>query len=80
MLLAAISLHRVGFGLLLIVAFSLGLAGAMTAIGVAAVTAKRIFGRASVGGGLLRLLPAVSALVVLGLGLVMIARAFTRVS
>ncbi len=37
-LLAAISLHRVGYGLVLIVAFSLGLAGAMTAVGLAAVS------------------------------------------
>ena len=37
-LLAAISLHRVGYGLVLIVAFSLGLAATMTAIGLLAVS------------------------------------------
>ena len=42
-LLAAISLHRVGYGLVLILAFSVGLAVAMTAIGLVAVTAKRAF-------------------------------------
>src|SRR5581483_6082955 len=36
-LLAAISLHRVGYGLVLILAFSFGLAAAMTAIGLLAV-------------------------------------------
>ena len=41
-LLAAISLHRVGYGLVLIVAFSLGLAGAMTAVGLAAVSAQAL--------------------------------------
>src|SRR5439155_9342924 len=60
-LLAAISLHRVGYGLVLIVAFSLGLAAAMSGIGLLAVTAKRIFHRVDFQGGLLRMLPAVSA-------------------
>ena len=39
-LLAAISLHRVGFGLLLILAFSAGLALTITGIGLAAVLAR----------------------------------------
>jgi nickel/cobalt transporter (NicO) family protein len=74
-LLAAISLHRVGYGLLLIVAFSVGLASVVTAIGLVAVTAKRAFARMRLDGPLVRALPAVSALVVLGLGLAMTARA-----
>jgi nickel/cobalt transporter (NicO) family protein len=79
-LLAAISLHRVGYGLVLILAFSLGLAAAMTAIGILAVSAKRVFRRVDFEGGLIRLLPAVSALVVLGLGLAMTARALPHVT
>jgi ABC-type nickel/cobalt efflux system permease component RcnA len=78
-LLAAISLHRVGYGLLLIVAFSLGLAGAMTAIGLLAVTAKRAFSRMSFDGRLIRVLPAVSALAIVGLGLAMTARSLPMV-
>jgi nickel/cobalt transporter (NicO) family protein len=74
-LLAAISLHRVGYGLLLIVAFSVGLASVITAIGLVAVTAKRAFARMRLDGPLVRALPAVSALVVLGLGVAMTARA-----
>jgi nickel/cobalt transporter (NicO) family protein len=74
-LLAAISLHRVGYGLLLIVAFSVGLAAVITAIGLVAVTAKRAFSRMRLDGPLVRALPAVSALVVLGLGVAMTARA-----
>jgi nickel/cobalt transporter (NicO) family protein len=74
-LLAAISLHRVGYGLLLIVAFSIGLASVVTAIGLVAVTAKRAFSRLRLDGPLVRALPAVSALVVLGLGAAMTARA-----
>jgi nickel/cobalt transporter (NicO) family protein len=79
-LLAAISLHRVGYGLVLILAFSLGLAAAMSAIGLVAVTAKRTFERVDFNGGLIRLLPALSALVVLGLGLAMTVRALPKVT
>ena len=74
-LLAAISLHRVAFGLLLIVAFSLGLAVTITGIGLLAVFAKRAFGRFDLNGGLIRFLPAVSALVIVVAGLAMTARA-----
>lgn len=79
-LLAAISLHRVGYGLVLILAFSVGLAAAMTAIGLLAVTAKRAFSRVNFEGGVVRLLPAVSALVVIGLGIAMTARALPKVT
>jgi ABC-type nickel/cobalt efflux system permease component RcnA len=74
-LLAAISLHRVGFGLLLIVAFSVGLAATMTAIGLLAVWGKGLFARSRLDGRAIRLLPAVSALAIVALGLVMTARA-----
>lgn len=73
-LLAAISLHRVGYGLVLILAFSVGLAGAMTAVGLAAVSAKRFLGKKSLDGRLVRALPAVSAALILALGLAMTAR------
>ena len=46
-LLAAISLHRVAFGLLLILAFSAGLALTITGIGLAAVLARTAFRRVS---------------------------------
>ena len=46
-LLSAIALHRVGLGLALIVAFSVGLAATITAIGLVAVLARRAFGRLS---------------------------------
>jgi len=78
-LLAAISLHRVGYGLVLILAFSIGLAAAMTSIGLLAVTAKRAFSRLNFEGGALRLLPAISALVIVGLGLAMTARALPKI-
>jgi nickel/cobalt exporter len=79
-LLAAISLHRVAFGMILIVAFSAGLALSITGIGLVAVFAKRIFRRASFDGRLIRLLPAASALVILAAGLAMTVRALPKVS
>jgi ABC-type nickel/cobalt efflux system permease component RcnA len=79
-LLAAISLHRLEFGLVLIVAFSLGLALTITAIGLVAVYAKRVFGRMNADGGLVRLLPAVSALVILVAGVLMTVRAIPKIT
>jgi nickel/cobalt transporter (NicO) family protein len=78
-LLAAISLHRVGYGLLLIFAFSVGLAAAMTSIGLLAVTAKRAFSRLDFEAGAVRLLPAISAFVIVGLGLAMTLRALPKI-
>ncbi len=78
-LLAAISLQRVGYGLLLILAFSVGLAVAVTSIGLLAVLARRTFSRVSFEGSLVRALPAVSAFVVLALGLAMTVRAVPHV-
>jgi len=79
-LLAAISLHRVAFGLLLILAFSAGLALTITGIGLAAVLARSTFRRVSFEGRLVRLLPAASALVILAAGLAMTLRAVPKVS
>jgi nickel/cobalt transporter (NicO) family protein len=79
-LLAAISLHRVAFGLILILAFSAGLALSITGIGLAAVLARSAFRRVSLEGPLIRLLPAASALVILAAGLAMTLRAVPKVS
>jgi ABC-type nickel/cobalt efflux system permease component RcnA len=78
-LLAAISLHRVGFGLLLIVAFSAGLALTITGIGLVAVLARGAFGRFSLEGRLVSLLPAASALVILLAGALMTFHAIPKV-
>ena len=79
-LLAAISLHRVGFGLLLIVAFSAGLALTITGVGFLAVLARGAFRRLSFERGVVALLPAVSALVILAAGVAMTVRAFPKVT
>lgn len=68
-LLSAIALHRVGLGLALIAAFSVGLAATITSIGLVAVLARRAFGRLRLDGPLVSALPAVSAALILALGI-----------
>ena len=79
-LLAAISLHRTGFGLALVLAFSIGLAITITAIGLVAVLARGVFRRKSFDGRLVRALPAVSAVAIVVAGLLMTVRALPNVS
>jgi nickel/cobalt transporter (NicO) family protein len=79
-LLAAISLHQVAYGLVLIVAFSVGLAATITGIGVVAVLARNAFGRLSFEGRALRLLPSASALLILAAGIGMTIHAIPKVS
>ena len=78
-LLSAIALHRIGFGLALILAFSLGLAATITSIGLVAVLAKRVFRRLSLNGPVVRLLPAASALVILAVGVGITLKALPEV-
>ena len=68
-LLSALSLRRVGFGLLLIVAFSVGLAAVLIAIGVLMVYARRLMARFDESGPLvMRYLPLASSAVMTLLG------------
>jgi len=78
-LLSAIAVHRVGFGFALIAAFSLGLAATITCIGLIAVLARRAFSRVSFEGRIVRALPAASALVILGVGVVLTVKALPGV-
>ena len=78
-LLAAISLHRVAFGMLLVVAFSIGLALTITGIGLAVVLARGAFRRFSFDGRVVSLLPTASALVIVAVGLVMTLHALPKV-
>jgi nickel/cobalt transporter (NicO) family protein len=78
-LLAAISLHRVAFGMLLVVAFSAGLALTITGIGLVAVLARGAFRRLRLDGPVATLLPAASALVILAAGLAMTLHALPKV-
>jgi ABC-type nickel/cobalt efflux system permease component RcnA len=69
-LLSAITLHRIGFGLILIVAFSLGLASVLIAIGLLMLYARRFMDRFSFEGGIVKRLPIFSAAIISVLGLV----------
>lgn len=74
-LLGAISLHRLGFGLLLIVVFSLGLATVLTGVGLSFVLARRLVDRARPGLRVLPYAPAAGALGIAAGGGVLAARA-----
>ncbi|HEV7889477.1 MAG TPA: hypothetical protein VGP08_02505 [Pyrinomonadaceae bacterium] len=64
-MLSAISLGRVGYGLALIVAFSVGLAATLTAVGLLFVYASRFVAGRRVGRGrLVKVLPVLSSLVI----------------
>jgi nickel/cobalt exporter len=73
-MLAAITIGRVAYGLALVVAFSIGLAATLTAIGLLFVYAGRLIktpSRESVFGKLARVLPALSAFVIASVGAVL---------
>jgi nickel/cobalt transporter (NicO) family protein len=74
-LLAAISQHEVALGLLMITAFSLGLAATLTGLGLIVVSARRWIPPRLAAGRLAALLPAASALLIVGVGCVLTAKA-----
>ncbi len=74
-LLGAIAQHEVGLGLVLIVAFSLGLAATLTGLGIAVVYAGRLTTRLNVPARVVTALPAVSAAVIVVVGCVLTAGA-----
>jgi ABC-type nickel/cobalt efflux system permease component RcnA len=77
--LSAIALNRLGFGMLLIVAFSLGMSAVLSGIGLLLVYARRLFERVPTSGRLLKALPVASAAVVTLAGLAITAAALARV-
>jgi nickel/cobalt transporter (NicO) family protein len=74
-LLGAIAQHEVALGLLLIVAFSVGLAGTLTGLGLVVVYARRILPRGRLTGRVASILPAVSAAAIVLVGCVLTAQA-----
>jgi len=73
LLLSAIALGRVGLGLILLVAFSLGLAGVLMGIGMLVLFAKSWLPdpKSTSKHAFFRLVRVISAAVVLGIGLLM---------
>ena len=77
-LLSAVALHRILFGLFLIVSFSMGLAGVLIGIGLMMVRAQRLFARFSgEGAWARRYLPMLSSGVMLLAGLAITVSAFS---
>jgi nickel/cobalt exporter len=72
LLLSAISLGRLGFGMVLVVAFSAGLAIVLTGIGLLMIYAKRLFKRFSFEARAPRFLPVASALFISLVGLLIV--------
>jgi ABC-type nickel/cobalt efflux system permease component RcnA len=79
-LLGAVAQGQIALGMLLIVAFSAGLAATLTALGIAVVYAGRALSRAPVPGRLVLALPTVSALLIVAVGVVLTAQAVPQVA
>jgi len=80
-LLGAVAQHQIGLGLILIVAFSAGLAATLTGLGLAVVAAGRASARVTAAGGgrVIAVLPALSSLAIVGVGLVLTFQAVPKV-
>ena len=73
LLLSAVSIGRIGFGLALLVSFSLGLAGVLMAIGLTVLYAKQLLPQTSrtINHPIVKLIPILSAAFVTFIGLAM---------
>lgn len=78
-MLGAIALNRIGIGLILVLAFSLGLAGALTAIGMLFIYAGRLFERFPSQVRVLQFLPVLSALFVSAIGVAISIKALVEI-
>jgi nickel/cobalt transporter (NicO) family protein len=79
-LLAALAQHQVPLGLGLIVVFSLGLAATLTGLGLVVVYAQRLSAKLRVPARVVAVLPAVSSLAIVAIGIVMTAKALPQVA
>jgi len=80
LLLAAVSQQRTALGLALVVAFSLGLAGVLTAVGLLFVKGGRLFDRSPRTSALARILPIISSLAIALLGLFITIQSASQIS
>ncbi len=79
-LLSAIALHKLAFGLALIVAFSLGLSAVISGIGLAVLYARKLFTHLPGDQGrVVQVLPVASAVIITVLGLLLTARSLPGV-
>jgi ABC-type nickel/cobalt efflux system permease component RcnA len=80
LLLTAMSLQRTGFGLLLLIAFSLGLAGVLTGVGLLFLKGSQLLQASPRVAAMSRYIPAVSAVVILILGVGITVEAVWRLA
>jgi ABC-type nickel/cobalt efflux system permease component RcnA len=78
-LLGAIALNKIGFGMILVLAFSLGLAAALTAIGMLFIYAGKLFQRFPSSGKVIGVLPVLSALFVTIIGAAIVYKALLEI-
>ena len=79
LLLGAIALDRVGYGMVLVLAFSLGLAGLLSIIGLLVLYARRWVERLPLDGRFAAAVPTLSALVIVGLGVMLTVQALPKI-
>ncbi len=80
LLLTAMSLQRTGFGLLLLTAFSLGLASVLTGVGLLFLKSSQLLQDAPGVAAVSRYIPAVSAMVIFILGVGIAVEAVWRLA
>jgi ABC-type nickel/cobalt efflux system permease component RcnA len=73
-LLSAVALHRIAYGMALITAFSFGLASVLIVIGIAVVAAKQWINRLTFAGPIMQRLPILSATAITLIGIALVAR------
>ncbi|MFH1741601.1 MAG: sulfite exporter TauE/SafE family protein [bacterium] len=77
-LLVAVNIGRTAFGLLLIAAFSAGLATVLIVVGILMVTAKHFLDRFSFSGSMIRILPVFSGILITFIGFWLTVYALVR--
>jgi nickel/cobalt transporter (NicO) family protein len=79
-LLGAVAQHQIALGLVLIVAFSAGLAATLTGLGIAVVHAGKVLARAPVLGWLAAAIPALSAALIVVVGVALTVQAVPQIA
>jgi nickel/cobalt transporter (NicO) family protein len=79
LLLGAIAVNKTALGLLLVIAFSLGLAGVLTGLGLLMVYAKRLFKHLPSSPRVVKVLPVLSAIAITLIGTGISTQAFIQV-
>ena len=75
-MLAALRLHQIGYGMLLIVVFSMGLAAVLTVIGIAVVHGSAFIGKNKKFDRLIAFGPLISAALISCVGAIMVGQGF----